>query len=229
MIRAAVLLLTLFAVPAAAAEKRFAVGSFDRVRVNGPFEVTYATGSPNARVSGDARVIDRVDVRVDGTTLTIRGNRQGGDERPVAVRSEPVIVTLSSPSLASASVFAGGRLSATRVRGTRVDLTISGAGVIAVADATADLVNATVIGTGTVTLAGRAAKARYVMNGAGRIDAGKLEAGDVSVLLDGPGEIAAMARYDAQVTNTGLGSVSISGTPKCTVRARAGGPVACGR
>ncbi|WP_375427570.1 GIN domain-containing protein [uncultured Sphingomonas sp.] len=229
MIRAAPLLLAFIAVPATAAEKRFAVGSFDRVRVNGPFEVTYAIGSPNARVSGDARAIERVEVRVDGTTLTIRTNRQGGDERPVAARSEPVRVTLSSPSLASASVFAGGRLSATRVRGARVDLSIGGAGIIAVADAVADQVNATVIGTGTVTLAGRAAKARYVMNGAGRIDAGKLDAGDVSVLLDGPGEVAAAARYDAQITNTGLGTVSIAGTPKCNVRARAGGPVACGR
>ena len=229
MIRPALLLFALIAVPAAAAEKRVAVGSFDRVRVNGPFEVTYTTGSPNARVSGDPRIIERVEVRVDGTTLTLRHNRQGGDGPFVAVRSEPVKVTLSSPSLASAAVFAGGRLNATRVRGTRVDLSISGAGVIAVADAVADQVNATVIGTGTVTLAGRAAKARYVMNGAGRIDAGKLDAGDVSVLLDGPGEIAAAARYDAQVTNTGLGAVSIAGTPKCLVRARAGGPVACGR
>jgi hypothetical protein len=98
-----------------------------------------------------------------------------------------------------------------------------------VADAVADQVNATVIGTGTVTLAGRAARARYVMNGAGRIDAGELNAGTVSVLLDGPGEIKAQARYDANVTNTGLGAVSIAGSPKCTVRARAGGPVACGR
>ena len=225
MIRPA-LLLALFAVPATAAEKRVAVGSFDRVRVNGPFEVTYVTGSPNARVSGDERVIERVELRVDGTTLTIR-NRQGGDERAVPALTEPATVTLSSPSLTSASVFAGGRLSATRIKGTRVDLAVSGAGVIAVADAVADQVNATVIGTGTVTLAGRAAKARYVMNGAGRIDARKLDAGDVLVLLDGPGEIAAAARYDAQVTNTGLGAVSIAGAPKCNVRARAGGPVAC--
>jgi hypothetical protein len=229
MIRPALLLLALAAVPALAAEKRVGVGSFDRVRVNGPFEVTYTTGSPGARLSGDRQAIDRVDLRVDGTTLTIRRISQGGDERTAAAGGEPVKVTLSSPSLTSAAVFAGGRLTATRVTGTRIDLSISGSGTVAVADAVADQVNATVIGTGTVTLAGRAARARYVMNGAGRIDAGKLNAGIVSVLLDGPGEIKAQARYDATVTNTGLGAVSIAGTPKCTVRARAGGPVACGR
>ena len=228
MLRLALLPLALLAAPATAAEKRVAVGSFDRVRVNGPFEVTYATGSPNARLSGDPRAIERVDLRVDGTTLTVRYRSRGGEER-FAAPSGPVRVTLSSPSLASAAVFAGGRLSATRVKGDRIDLSISGAGQVAVADATAEQVNVTVIGTGEVTLAGRAARARYVMNGAGRIDAGKLEAGTVSVLLDGPGEIQAAARYDAIVTNTGLGAVSILGTPKCSVRARAGGPVACGR
>lgn len=229
MIRPALLLLALLAAPVSAAEKRVGVGSFDRIRVNGPFEVTYTTGSPGARLSGDRQALDRVDLRVDGTTLTIRRISQGGDERTAATGGELVKVTLSSPSLTSAAVFAGGRLTATRVTGTRIDLSISGSGTVAVADAVADQVNATVIGTGTVTLAGRAARARYVMNGAGRIDAGKLEAGTVSVLLDGPGEIAALARYDANVTNTGLGAVSIAGTPKCTVRARAGGPVACGR
>jgi hypothetical protein len=233
MIRPALLLLApaliVVCAPASAAEKRVSVGSFDRVRVSGAFEVTHAPGSPGARIVGDARVIERVDVQVNGTTLTVRYNRQGWDEQPAAVATAPVRVVLGSPSLQSAAVFAGGRLTATRLKGVRVDLSISGAGSIAVADAVADQVNATVIGTGTLTLAGRAARARYVVNGAGRIDAGKLEAGDVSVLMEGPGEIAATARYNASVTNSGLGAVSIAGPAKCTVSARAGGPVACGR
>ena len=111
MIRHALLPLALLAIPANAAEKRVGVGSFDRVRVNGPFEVTYATGSPGARLSGDRQALERIDLRVDGTTLTIRRISQGGDER-AATGGEPVTVTLSSPSLASAAVFAGGRLTA---------------------------------------------------------------------------------------------------------------------
>ncbi|HEX8383517.1 MAG TPA: DUF2807 domain-containing protein [Sphingomonas sp.] len=229
MIRPAILSLALFAVPVAAAEKGVSVGSFDRVRVNGAFEVTHAPGSPGARVSGDPRVIERVEIRVDGATLTIRYNGQGWGEQGRIAPTGPVRVTLSSPALVAASVLAGGRLTAARMKGSRVDLSISGAGTIAVADMAADQLNAVVIGAGTLTLAGRAVRARLAVNGSGGIDAGKLEAGDLTVLLDGPGEIKAAARYNAAVTNSGLGAVSIAGAPRCTVRARAGGPVTCGR
>lgn len=229
MPRAALLSLALLAAPAAAAEKRVPVGGFDRVRVQGAFDVTYATGSPRASVTGDPDAVERVELRVEGTTLTVRRASRVQGERGGGASASPVRVTLFSPSLASAAVFAGGRFSATRIKGARVDLSVSGAGMIAAADLAADQVSVLVVGAGAVTLAGRAARARLVANGAGRIDAGGLLAGDVTVLLDGPGEVRAAARYSAAVTNTGLGVVSITGTPKCTVRARAGGPVSCGR
>ena len=51
-------------------------------------------------------------------------------------------------------------------------------------------------------------------------------AGDLVATLDGPGEIAARARYTAAVANGGLGRVTVAGTPKC--RVTGGGPVRCG-
>ena len=77
-------------------------------------------------------------------------------------------------------------------------------------------------------LAGRAGVARFVINGAGKIDADKLDAGDLTVRLDGPGGASARARYTASITNKGLGQVTVAGSPKCTVRGSRGGPVTCG-
>ena len=229
MIRPALALLALLSVPALAAERRVSVGSFDRVRVTGPFEVTHRLGSPGASVSGDARALERVEIRVDGTTLTIRAAGGAWGERPELGADGPVTIALSSPALAAASVFAGGRLSAARMRGPRVDLSVSGSGALSVADVQADQVAATLVGTGTVTLAGRAARARLVGNGSGKIDAGGLDAGELTVLLDGPGEALASARHVARVTNTGLGNVAVAGNATCVVTARAGGVVKCGR
>jgi hypothetical protein len=62
--------------------------------------------------------------------------------------------------------------------------------------------------------------------GPATIAADALEAGDLVVMLDGPGEIAARARYTAAVANGGLGRVTVAGTPKC--RVTGGGPVRCG-
>jgi len=88
--------------------------------------------------------------------------------------------------------------------------------------------NATVIGTGAITLAGRAAKVQLLSNGSGRIAAGDLIANDLIVRVDGTGETNAAAKFTAKVTTNGLGRVTVSGNPACTVNAIAGGPVICG-
>lgn len=214
--------------PATAAERRHQVGSFDRVRVSGPFEVTFTTGSPQARVSGDADAVEAVEVRVDGAVLTVRAAKSGWGERPRAQATRPVAVFLSSPALTDALVLAGGRLSIARVKGARLGVTVNGAGSIAVADLGVDRVEASLLGAGSVTLAGRARTAALRTSGAGRIDAGGLQADTLSVVLDGPGETRAAARYSADVVNVGLGTVTVAGKPRCVVKAPAGGLVRCG-
>lgn len=226
--RSALPLLALFAGPASAADKDVGIGSFERVRITGPFDVTFAPGPPRARVSGDARVIERMVVRVEGATLIVRMNGQDWGEQRRVAPTAPISVALSAPSLSAAAVFAGGRLRATRMKGPRVELSISGSGEVAVEDVAADRLDATLVGAGSMTLAGRAGRTRLVTNGAGRIDAERLRADDLVVLLDGPGETKAAARYNAQVTNTGLGQVTVAGSAKCVVASRGGGPVRCG-
>lgn len=229
MIRAAAPLALLLALsPAFGAERRQQVGSFERVRVSGPFEVTFTTGSPSARVIGDARAIEGVEVRVDGPTLTVRASPNGWGERPRGDPGRPIAVALSSPALSDALVLAGGRLRIDRVKGARLAVSVNGAGAIAVADAQVDRLDASLLGAGSVTLAGRARAANLRTSGSGRIDAGALEADALSVVLDGPGETAARARYSADVTNIGLGAVTVAGRPRCTVKAPAGGLVRCG-
>jgi hypothetical protein len=110
----------------------------------------------------------------------------------------------------------------------RVNVTVSGNGSLALAAADTDQLNATLIGTGQMSLAGRAARARLVTRGPGAIDASALAVNDLTVHLDGVGETRAAARYTAQVTNSGLGMVTVTGNAKCRVNAAAGGPVTCG-
>lgn len=223
------LLLLLFAGPAAAAERPVFIGSFDRLRVEGPFQVTVASGrSPSARISGDPRLLDHVEVRLDGTTLVVRATIERWQEQPDTRGMTPVVVTLATPMLSSAMVIGGGAVTVTGGRTARLDLSVTGAGSIALAGANAEQANATVVGNGRIALAGRASKARLLVKGAGRIEADGLDAGELVVRVDGPGEALARARFTATVTNIGLGHVAIAGTPRCIVRSDAGGPVQCG-
>ena len=223
------LLVALLPAAAAAAERPVFVGSFDRLRVEGPFRVTVTAGrSPSARIGGDPRLLDHVEVRVDGTTLVVRPTIERWQEQPETRGTTPVTVTLATPVLSSASVVGGGEVTIANGRAARLDLTVAGAGSIALTGANADQANATVIGAGRIAIAGRAGKARLLVNGAGRIDAATLDAGELTVRVDGPGETLARARYTATVTNIGLGHVTIAGSPRCIVRSDAGGPVQCG-
>lgn len=228
--RAAALLLLLAAAPAGAAERRVGLSGFDRLRVTGPFEVTVLPGSPSATVSGNPDAVERTEVRVDGTVLTLRmagGWGERGQARGQA-GGGPVTVTLRTPRLSAAAVFAGTRLAVRRMAGERVELSISGAGSVAVDEAVADQLVSTVIGAGQLKVAGRARRVRLLTNGPGSTDASGLLADELSVRLEGPGETLAAARYAAELVNTGVGRVAVTGTAKCRVSAPGGGPVTCG-
>lgn len=216
--------------PAAAPERDRSIGSFDRLRVAGPFEVRVETGRPPAaRIEADDALIDRIEVAVEGDTLVVRMGHEGWGETPAGRAGKPPVVSLSTPALRSIAVSAGARVVAGRVAGERVNLAVNGAGAIAVASARADELDATVVGAGALSVAGTALRARLLTNGPGAIDAGDLAASDLVVRLDGPGETRARARYTARVTDTGVGRVTVLGEATCVVTAIAGGPVACGR
>jgi hypothetical protein len=216
-------------VPAGADQRPVSLGSFDRIRVQGPYEVTVTAGSPGGQVSGDRVAIDAVAVSLDGTTLVIRPTADRWQEQRRAPASAPVAVTLSTPALASAILTGAGRLRIARMKGERVDVSVSGTGSVAVDAVDAGRTVATVIGSGSITLAGRAANARLLANGTGNIDAAALSTDELLVRLEGPGEIKAAARYSAQVNNSGLGRVNVAGGARCQVTAVAGGPVICGQ
>lgn len=223
------LLLLATAVPANAADRVWNIGSFDRIRVDGPFEVRIATGaSPRATASApESALLERLRLTNEGGTLSLRLDRGTGDRAGRGAAAVPVF-TLSTTQLRSVALLSGAKVSVTRVKGERVDLSVTGTGTLAVDEVAADQIVASVIGSGAIRLAGRAGKARLLTNGPGSIDAADMSAGDLFVSMDGAGETRAAARYSAEITSSGMGRVDVSGNPKCVVRAAAGGPVTCG-
>lgn len=213
---------------ASAGERRVSIGSFDRLRVFGAFDVSVTTGSPSATVVGDAGAIGDIDIRVEGSTLTIRTARAGSwSEQDQARPATPLRIILSTPRLGAISVTGASKVSVAQLKTATIDLAAMGAATIDAASVDGDRLAAQQVGEGRITLAGRVGNARLFDGGSGTIDASGLDAGDVIVRLDGPGTVRARARYTAQVTSTGLGTVEVAGRPKCRVVAPAGAPVTC--
>lgn len=223
--------LLLASAPAQAADRTYSIGSFDRIRVEGPFDVRLTTNaSPGASAEGDPKATQNLDIRVEGTTLIVRAGLGGWGEQPRAGEAGATVISVSTSMIRRATVIGGGRLTiAGPLRGQRIDLALTGSGSLAASGIEADQLFVTLLGSGDVALAGKAAKVNLNTSGPGTITAAPLAAGDLILRLDGNGETHATALYTANVTTTGIGAATVYGKPACTVKAVAGGPISCGQ
>lgn len=215
---------------AGADERRFDVVSFERVRVEAAVRVRVTTAaSPRAIATGDTDVVKRIVVEPRGTTLIVRVASGAASPGLVPQTGEMPVVTLSTTRLAGAIVVAPAAVSIDSVKGERVDLSVTNGGTLQVEGVDASELSAVLAGEGSMTLAGRARRARLVSNGPGMLDASALASDELRVAFDGDGLATASARYAADVAARGTGRVDVTGSALCTVRAAASAQVRCGR
>src|SRR5947209_20406782 len=112
----------LLAAPAGAADRTYPVTDFDRIQVEGPFEVTLATGlTTRVRASGSADALERVSVEAEGRTLRIRANASAWGGYPGRTPG-PVRIEAATRDLTRATVLGSGSLAIDKARGPRIDL-----------------------------------------------------------------------------------------------------------
>lgn len=232
MTRAALLALLLAAgtaAPAAAAQRSYPVTDFERVQVEGPYEVVLTTGAGSAaRASGPEAALERVTVEVQSGVLKVHPNRSGWGGYPGA-SAGPVRIVASTRQLRAATVIGAGTLAIDRVGGLRADLSVSGSGRIAVRRVDADTLMLGLIGSGRISAAGAAKQVRATIQGSGDLDAAGLAADDLVLNAETAGTVAIAARRTAKVKAGGSGNVEVSGPAACTVTATGAGRVRCGR
>jgi hypothetical protein len=216
------------AAPADAAERRFTITGFERIQVEGPFEVTLATGRASSAVAtGSSQAIDRVSIEVQGRTLRIRPNRSAWGGYP-GEGAGPLKISVSTHELRSASVSGSGSIAIDRAKGLRFDLSVAGSGRIGVGSVDADNLSVGLMGSGKISLAGKAKEFIATVQGAGDLDARALTADEARINADTAGAIAVSVRRTADVTATGQGDTTITGRPACKVKSLGSGRVVCG-
>lgn len=222
-------LLVSLSVNVSAAERGYSVTDFDRVRIDGPYKVTIATGrSPSGRAIGSQAGIDGVSVDLQGRTLIVRRNSQTWGGYP-GKSAGPVEVRLTTHGLRAATLNGAGSLAIDTIKGQTIDLTVSGSGLLKVGAVAADRLNVTVVGNGRAEVAGKAAIAQLGVRGTGAIDAETLIAKDARIVADGPGDITVAATATASVVSNGAGNITVLGSPTCTIKASGSGEVVCGK
>lgn len=215
--------------PASAADRRYTVTDFDRVQVEGPFQVVLRTGkSPSARAIGSNSAIDGVSIDVEGRTLKVRPNRSAWGGYPDEGIG-PVEIELSTHGLRSASVTGSGSLAVDKAKAMRLDLILSGSGQLSVRDVEADNLVLGMVGAGKMSVGGRVKTLRATVQGSGELDGSALLAEDLQLSADTSGTIGLAAERTAKVTTNGHGDTVITGSAACTVKVLGAGRVRCGK
>ena len=213
--------LVLLAAPATAAERNYSVTSFNRIRVDGPYQVTVKTNdAPFARASGSQASLDGVSIRVEGRTLIVRADTSGGWGGYPGEGRGPVTIELGTHDLTTAWVNGAGALFIDKVKGLSFDLAIQGAGVVRIDSADVDQLKIGLSGTASARLAGRAAKLTATIRGSSSLDAETLAVKDAVIGAEGPAMVRANVTGTAKVDALGLASVALAGNPSCTTKSQ---------
>ena len=147
--------LAAIAAPAGAATRNFGITDFSKVRIDGPYKVTFVSGvAPFARASGSAPALDRLTIEVRGDTLVVQNNKSGWGGYPGA-NPGPIEVSIGTHEIGNAWVNGAGALLIDRVRGLSFALSVQGSGRAEVAAADADQLSVSLIGTASAKLAGK--------------------------------------------------------------------------
>lgn len=223
--RRLILAAALFATGAHAADRRYAVGAFERIAVSGSPDVSVATGpAPSVVATGDPAMLDRLEVRVVGTELRI-GVRSGSWTSWSS--GDKLRVRVTTPRLAGASLAGSGDVDVDRVRATAFTARLTGSGDLRLRDVDVGDLRLELVGSGDVDAAGACGRGSFSIVGSGDLKAGGVRCDTLTASLGGSGNLSAYARRAADVGLSGSGDVRIDGRPQCRIRRAGSGTVTC--
>lgn len=206
------------AAPAPAATRNFGISSFDKIRVDGPFKVQVKTGvAPFAKASGSTEALDRVAIDVQGRTLVVHPNRSSWGGYP-GRDSGPVEISIGTHDLSSVWLNGSGSLSIDKVRGLTFGLSAQGSGAVAIGKADVDQLSIGLAGNASATIAGQAGKMTAVVRGISSLDAAALVTKNASIGAEGAATVKANIGNEAKLNGSGPATITLTGSPACTVK-----------
>ena len=206
-------------------QRSFPVGSFDRLASSGSADITVTTGkTPSVSVEAWKDTLDRMDIRVDGSTLRIgmKKNTWGN------WNSGKIKVAVTVPMLRSVDLSGSGSVVVNQIKVPEFTAGISGSGEARFQSVDAGTVRLSISGSGDVDAAGRCGAAHVDIAGSGDVDIGKLQCTSLSASIAGSGDIDAYATTTANISIAGSGDARVAGGAKCKISKAGSGTVTCG-
>ncbi|GAB3409103.1 head GIN domain-containing protein [Massilia agilis] len=221
--------------PDVASENRPIDARVVRVKTDGLVDLHIRQGSPaSLTVRGDPRWLERTSTVQNGDTLSIdtevRSNKLS--ERFISREMAGLRVELTLPQLREVWSESLGTTIVSGFSGDELDLTLDGAGSMNVncnvkrltanlgglgsmmiSGLNADGVELNLRGAGGITLLGRSKWLKADLGGLGGLNAQQFTADNVTIDVSGLGNASITARQNANLSLSGMGSVTVYGKP----------------
>ncbi len=194
--------------------REVAIGSFEHLKVSGPFKVGVIVSREVAqvRIQGPAALLADTIATLEGDTLTIRF-REGANWswNP----GSGVSIFVSTPNLNSISVEGAANVEVFGVSGDMFSAALDGSGTISARRLAVRHAQLTTDGAGDITVEGIAREGTYVIGGSGSIDAKRMPVKTATIAIGGAGSAYADVSNSAIISMSGSGHVEVVGGATC--------------
>lgn len=205
----------------------YALTGFTSVEVAGPDDVTIRQGdSFSITAKGPKAVLERLEIKLDGTQLSIGRKREGFSFS--SHDDDDVEIAITMPKLSGLRLTGSGSIDADAVDGDAVEAVVTGSGDLKVAKLTGKSAEVTVSGSGDIEIGGGTiGSGELNVTGSGDIDADGLVAATLEVSVTGSGNVDAQATDKADIRILGSGDVKLTGGANCSTRQMGSGTATC--
>jgi len=190
------------------------IGTFDRLKVSGPFKVGVLVSAEPAHVQlvGPPALLADTITTIEGDTLVIRF-REGAtwSWNP----GSGVNAVVFAPNLTAVRLEGAAEVEVNGLRGDLFSAATDSSGTIVVRQLDARHVELATSGSGGITVEGSARDAAYVVGGSGSIDAKRLRVERATIAIGSSGSAYADVSKTANISVTGTGRVDVVGGEIC--------------
>ena len=198
--------------------------AFNKVKALGPDNIVFVTGdSFSIKAEGNAKAVATLRYKLDDDAIVI-GRDDGswfGDE------GKSVTITITAPSLSSASLAGSGDFTADQMRGDEVEVKIAGSGSLNVGNIQAKKLETKIAGSGDAVLSGKVENADVSVLGSGSVNSEKLMTTDADVTIAGSGDVRLNATGKVKAKVAGSGDVNVTGGAACDSKSMGSGSISC--
>lgn len=198
--------------------------AFSAVKALGPDNIVFITSDTfTIKADGNSKALATLRYKMDDGAIVI-GRKNGnwfGDE------GKSLTVTITAPSLLSASLAGSGDFTADQMRGDDVEVKIAGSGSLNVTNIEAKKLVTKIAGSGDAVISGTVERADISVLGSGSVNAQRLTAADADVSIAGSGDVRLNATRNVKAKVAGSGDVNVTGGATCESKSVGSGSISC--